>query len=171
MGYPVYCINMWPLSGTWIFVQRMASCLVIIFADSYMVQLYKRRKKEKCQPICLSGVRNICISMCRLFFQFVASRVDPLFDDSRLLFLCFPVVRGGRKSSREEFLPTCAPGVRQLADTFHLDARVHKKIGDSYPRGNGADDAFRIKIARAAYNIRYRRQWKSASAFSKDAGR
>ena len=155
MGYPVYCINMWPLSGTWIFVQRMASCLVIIFADSYMVQFYKRRKKEKCQPICLSGVRNICISMCRLFFQFVASRVDSLFDDSRLLFLCFPVARGGRKSSREEFLHT----------------RVHKKIGDSYPRGNGADDAFRKKIARAAYNIRYRRQWKSASAFSKDAGR
>ena len=32
------------------------------------------------------------------------------------------------QSSREEpSSPTRAPGVRQLADTFHLDARVHKK--------------------------------------------
>ena len=35
---------------------------------------------------------------------------------------------GAAEPSREEpSSPARAPGVRQLADTFHLDARVHKK--------------------------------------------
>ena len=38
------------------------------------------------------------------------------------------LLHGAVQSSREEpSSPTRAPGVRQLADTFHLDARVHKK--------------------------------------------
>ena len=36
---------------------------------------------------------------------------------------------GAAEPSREESSsPARAPGVRQLADTFHLDARVHKKV-------------------------------------------
>ncbi len=54
------------------------------------------------------------------FFSLPAAR--PVRYFSGMFSLHGPV-----QSSREIFLPIRAPGVRQLADIFPLDARVHKE--------------------------------------------